>query len=213
MEYFLNYFYHVDELHFDNKYSIFIIILFLYKGKIMKISNKVKNYIKKFEGLSLYPYICPADKLTIGYGHTIQKDDIILGVQGSLFLNIYSILKKFFFNRDELNANLKIIFNHGLYEHQANDLLQADITEFSNRINSLIKVPLNQNQYDAIISLAYNIGVTAFAKSRLRILINQNKFIEASLEFDRWVYVHGKKIAGLINRRSIEKKLFLEPIE
>ena len=60
-------------------------------------------------------------------------------------------------------------------------------------------------------SFVYNIGETAFAKSTMLTLINQNSMISAASRFDRWVFDNGKRIQGLVNRRNVEKALFKKP--
>lgn len=73
-----------------------------------------------------------------------------------------------------------------------------------------IKVKINQNQFDALASFVYNIGETAFVKSTMLTLINQNSLTSAASQFDRWVFDNGKRIQGLVNRRAKERKLFEE---
>lgn len=73
-----------------------------------------------------------------------------------------------------------------------------------------IKVKINQNQFDALSSFVYNIGETAFVKSTMLTLINQNSLTSAASQFDRWVFDNGKRIQGLVNRRAKERKLFEE---
>lgn len=86
-------------------------------------------------------------------------------------------------------------------------LLQAtDVTEHA--LTGLIKVLLNQNQYDALVIFVYNIGVHAFAQSTMLKLINQNDLNGAAQQFVRWVYAKGHPSAGLLHRRNIEKDLF-----
>lgn len=73
-----------------------------------------------------------------------------------------------------------------------------------------VKIPLNQNQFDALASFVYNVGETAFIKSTMLTLINQNSLTSAASQFDRWVFDNGKRIQGLVNRRAKEKVLFLK---
>lgn len=75
-----------------------------------------------------------------------------------------------------------------------------------------VKVNLNQNQFDALASFVYNIGETAFVKSTMLTLINQNSLTSAASQFDRWVFDNGKRIQGLVNRRAKEKSLFLKVV-
>lgn len=175
-----------------------------------KISLKLVDFIKKHEGLSLYPYVCPAGKLTVGYGHVIRNNDIILGVNGKLLNRILNKIKKFIQGFRQINNFLKTLFPRSMSQRRADQILKQDIQKFFNGIKPLIKVDLSKNQIYALTSLTYNIGLGAFKKSTLLRLINQEKFTEAAQQFDRWVYANGKKLNGLVKRRNEEKMLFLE---
>lgn len=88
--------------------------------------------------------------------------------------------------------------------------LQKEIAEKKAMINQMVKVPINGNQQKALISLAYNIGSTAFQASTLLKLLNQGspKQVVAN-QFDRLVYAGGQIMPGLVERRFAEKVLFL----
>jgi lysozyme len=92
------------------------------------------------------------------------------------------------------------------------DLFFSDIAQTENTIRSLVKVPLNENQKIALVSLVFNIGPTAFKNSTLLKLLNDGDYNKASLEFPRWVYItlNGQKqiSKGLQNRRFREQLLF-----
>ena len=92
------------------------------------------------------------------------------------------------------------------------DLFFSDIAQTENTIRSLVKVPLNENQKIALVSLVFNIGPTAFKNSTLLKLLNGGDYNKASLEFTRWVYItlNGQKqiSKGLQNRRFREQLLF-----
>ena len=90
--------------------------------------------------------------------------------------------------------------------------LKKDLYIRCTQVSNLVKVPLTQNQFDALLSLEYNIGITYFKSSTLLRLLNQGKYNDAANQFDRWVYANKKKLAGLVKRRSIEKALFLKPL-
>ncbi len=95
-------------------------------------------------------------------------------------------------------------------EKEAENLLIKDLIIHANNVNNLINVPLTQNQFDAIISFEYNIGINAFKNSTLLKLLNKKRYLEASNEFDKWIYCNKMKSKGLINRRKKEKELFLK---
>jgi len=96
-------------------------------------------------------------------------------------------------------------------EHQADELLARDCRIAENAVNNA-SIKLNQNQFDALVSLVFNIGVHNFLTSTIRKkLINQD-WHEAANQFDRWVHCKGKVLPGLETRREAEKQLFLETI-
>jgi lysozyme len=95
---------------------------------------------------------------------------------------------------------------------QAESFLRSDIASSENGVNDLVHVPLNQNQFDALVSFAFNLGVGALAKSTLLQLLNKGDYKGASGQFDLWVHAGGKVIQGLVNRRNAEQKLFDTPV-
>ncbi|WP_010117761.1 lysozyme [Acinetobacter sp. P8-3-8] len=90
---------------------------------------------------------------------------------------------------------------------QAKSYMAQDLKQFESAVNQ-VKVPLNQNQYDALVSLAYNIGVSAFLNSTLLKKLNAKDYKGAAEQFDRWNRAGGKVMRGLTNRRAKERKLF-----
>lgn len=94
-------------------------------------------------------------------------------------------------------------------EEEANELLARDVQEAENIINKHVKVPLSQNQFDALASFAYNVGEGQFMNSTLLRKLNDGQYSSVPVELDRWVYDNGQVVKGLINRREKEKKLFL----
>lgn len=76
-------------------------------------------------------------------------------------------------------------------------------------INTLVKVTLTQNQFDALVSFIYNVGIRAFSTSTLLKLLNQKEYLQAADQLLRWTFAGGKYSAGLYNRRVQERKQFL----
>lgn len=142
----------------------------------MNISQKGIDLIKNFEGCRLTAYRCPANILTIGYGHT--GSDVVIG--------------------------------QNITQEQAEKLLKSDLLVHCNNVSRLVKVPLTQNQFDALVSFEFNVGYGNFASSTMLKLLNQKKYREAAAQFDRWVYANRKVLAGLVKRRAAEKNLFLQ---
>ncbi|MCO8045003.1 lysozyme [Acinetobacter bohemicus] len=93
---------------------------------------------------------------------------------------------------------------------QARSYMQHDLKEFEQTVNNAVKVEVNQNQFDALVSLAYNIGTNAFKNSTLIKRLNEGNYKAAANQFDAWVNAGGKRMQGLVNRRATEKALFLK---
>ncbi len=142
-----------------------------------KTSSTGIALIKQFEGERLTAYLCPANKLTIGVGHT----------------------------GDDVKPGQKIT----VAESEA--LLRADLAKFEKAVSAAVKVPLNQNQFDALVVLAFNIGPGAFAGSTLVRLLNSKDYAGAAAQFERWNKGGGKVLPGLVSRRAAEAALFRKP--
>jgi lysozyme len=98
-------------------------------------------------------------------------------------------------------------------QSQANSLFNSDIANVVNAINAYVKVPLTQNQLDALADLIYDIGTTAFAGSTLLALLNQGSYAGAAAQFNAWIY--STNAAGqtainntLVTRRAAETAMF-----
>lgn len=97
-------------------------------------------------------------------------------------------------------------------KQECDSLLVQQLTTHGQGVLKCTKVPLNQNQYDALTSFTYNVGVSAFCKSTLVKLLNQGNYTQACDQLRVWVYVKGKKVRGLVNRRESERALCLKPV-
>jgi lysozyme len=93
-------------------------------------------------------------------------------------------------------------------EAQANDLLQDDLDRFEKAVTRLVTVPLTQNQYDALVSFAFNVGISALERSTLLKRVNAKLFDQARAEFAKWNRAGGRPLAGLTRRRAAEAALF-----
>lgn len=145
----------------------------------MKLNDAGKNIIKTYEGCKLSAYICPAGKITIGYGNTFYED-------GS-----------------------PVKLKDRISQVKANDLFNIVVNSFEIDVLKLIKVPINENQFSALVSFAYNTGISNFKKSTLLKLVNKNPQDEnIKSEFMKWVNSNGKKLKGLENRRKAEIALY-----
>lgn len=95
-------------------------------------------------------------------------------------------------------------------QDQAKAYFVHDLKRFEASVNNLVKVPLSQNQFDALVSLAYNIGTDAFAGSTLLKKLNAKDYQGAADQFPLWNKGGGKVLNGLVRRRTAERALFLK---
>ena len=149
----------------------------------MKTSLKGIDLIKKFEGLQYYPYRCPAGKLTIGYGHVINR-------------KYYDLTRAI----------------SPITQEKAEQFLDKDLKEVEATINYAVKVDLMQNQFDALASLIYNWGSYNFRSSKGLKKLNTGDYEASANEFfseeKGVVKVNGRILKGLLNRRQAELRLW-----
>lgn len=147
----------------------------------MQISEAGLALIKRFEGCSLVAYPDPATggaPWTIGFGWTQPVDGV--AVHPGMVISMV----------------------------KAEELLRRGGVSYEHALNKLIKVPVTQNQFDALVSLAYNIGTRAFSTSTLLRLLNQRDYAGAADQFLRWDKANGKVMPGLTRRRYAERAVF-----
>lgn len=94
-------------------------------------------------------------------------------------------------------------------KEQAEQLLKKDLERFEKGVYELVKVPLNQNQFDAIVSFSFNLGLGNLKSSTLLRKLNSLDYVGAANEFPRWNKAGGVVLKGLTRRREAEKALFL----
>jgi lysozyme len=146
----------------------------------MKLNNNGYLLITEFEGFSAKPYLCSAKVPTIGFGNTYYT-----------------------------NGTKVTLLDKQITRVQAFEMFKHIADKFASKVSKLVTSPLNQNQFNALVSLAYNIGIAAFTNSTLlkKVNINHNdKSIE--LEFLKWNKVNKKEVAGLTRRRLYESKVY-----
>lgn len=95
-------------------------------------------------------------------------------------------------------------------EEHADELLELDLNNSENWINRLVKVSLDQNQFDALVAFTFNVGAGNFLSSTLLKLLNAGDYQGAADQLPRWNKSGGKVINGLIRRRSAERAMFLD---
>lgn len=149
----------------------------------MKISDNGINFIAGWEGVEYKAYKDAVGLFTVGIGHLIKLPEE------------------------------KFLLNKTLTRDEVYDIFREDIKRFENNLNKVIKVPINQNQFDALISLAFNIGNGAFNNSTLLKVLNQGNYEEVPNQILRWDKAGGKTLLGLTRRRKAEVELFNKPLE
>jgi lysozyme len=97
-------------------------------------------------------------------------------------------------------------------EEEGQRMFRKELNIYEDAIERLVKVPLNENQFSALVSFTYNCGVGALEKSTLLKLLNQGKYEAVPSQMMRWVNAGGKRYEGLARRRAAEGALFAEPI-
>ena len=150
------------------------------KKQSNNLSDNGMKLLEHFEGLRLEAYLDSAGIYTIGFG-TIKYP----------------------------NGN-KVKLGDKITKTQAKEYKLYDLKEFESTIKTSVKVPLTQNQYDALVSLSYNIGSGAFKKSTLLKKLNNGDYKGAAEHFLVWNKVNSKRVQGLVNRREAERNLFLK---
>lgn len=94
-------------------------------------------------------------------------------------------------------------------QEQADSFLLEDIHEFELAIQRLVYASITQNQFDALVSFTFNVGIGNLKKSTLLKKLNAKDIAGAANEFNKWIYAGGKKSKGLAKRRDKERLLFI----
>lgn len=95
-----------------------------------------------------------------------------------------------------------------LNDQQIDNLLSDDLAIFEKSINTLVRVPVDQDQFDALVIFAFNVGIGAFSGSTLLKVLNHGDYENVPDQLMRWNKDGGKVIAGLTNRRKAEIQLW-----
>lgn len=149
-----------------------------------KDSDSGIKLIKSFEGLDLKPYLDSIKKPTIGYGTIMYENGKAVTMQ-----------------------------DPAITEQRALDLLTWEVNEKCMGVESYITVPVNDNEFGALVSFAYNLGLGALHGSTLLKLLNSGADRTAVADqFLKWDHAGGVAVAGLTRRRQAERSLFLQPI-
>ena len=156
----------------------------------MKVSQKCIQQIKIDEGVRNKPYQCPALLWTVGVGHVIDPHHA----------------KVPFAERKTLP--IPAGWDRVLSADEIDDILRKDLARFEAGVLRLIKVPLTQGQFDALVSFSFNVGLGNLQKSTLRMKVNREDYEGAAEQFLVWTKAGGKVLPGLVKRRTHEKEMF-----
>lgn len=91
---------------------------------------------------------------------------------------------------------------------QSEALLKQDLAKFETGVEKLVTHPITQDQFDALVSFSFNLGLGALKGSTLLKKLNAGDFQGASNEFSKWVNAGGQRLQGLVRRRAAEQMLF-----
>lgn len=145
----------------------------------MEVNKAGKDLIKRFEGCKLKAYKCPAGLWTISCGLTFYPD------------------------------GTKVKEGDVITQQQAEDYFNAIVDDFAKKVDALIKSNVSENNFSALVSFAYNIGMGNFQRSTLLRKVNANpKDPSIRAEFMKWTRANDKVLNGLVRRREAEAKLY-----
>lgn len=146
----------------------------------MKLDDEGYKLICGFEGLRLKPYLCSAGVPTIGYGNTYYPNGFKVTMRDQQITQSYAF-----------------------------EIFKIIADKFAFNVSSLLRKEVSQNQFNALVSFAYNVGVTNLSKSTLLKLVNSNpNNNQIKMEFAKWNKAGGKVIPGLSSRRKKESDLY-----
>lgn len=154
----------------------------------MQVGAAGKALFREWEGLELEEYLDSGGAPTIGIGHLLTRSERL---SGKIILQGQSVR-----------------YRNGLTVQQCLDLLDQDLAPAEQAVNAGVRVALNQNQFDALVSFTFNVGDSAFANSTLLKELNAGHYDQVPVQLRRWVKDNGKVVKGLIKRREKEIELW-----
>jgi lysozyme len=154
----------------------------------MQMSQHGLDLLTQWEGCELKVYNDAAGLPTIGVGHLLTKSELM---SGKIAI-----------------GGAPVKYSNGITQQQAETLLAQDLGPTEAAVNGGVKVTLSQNQFDALTSFTFNVGVSAFTSSTLLRLLNQGQYAQVPEQLMRWTRAGGRVVQGLVNRRQNEIKLW-----
>jgi len=110
------------------------------------------------------------------------------------------------------DAKLRVTPGLKITKEQSRNLLYHDVAEAEAYVDKLVKVPLNENQYGALVSFTFNLGGGSLKISTLLKKLNAGNYKAIPAELNKWVFDDGVKLKGLVNRRKAEGELWNTPV-
>lgn len=156
----------------------------------MRVSSKCIQQIKQDEGVRSKPYQCPALLWTVGVGHVIDPNHARVPMA------------------DRKALPIPPGWDRVLSADEIDEILRKDLARFEAGVLRLIKVPLTQGQFDALVSFSFNVGLGNLQNSTLRMKVNRGEYDSAAEQFLVWTKAGGKVLPGLVKRRTHEKEMF-----
>lgn len=153
-----------------------------------RMSFKGIHHLTVSEGKRNKMYKDVGGKPTIGVGHLLTPEELETGVI--------------------VIAGEEVVWVHGLTDEQVHNLLMQDVVDHESAVREVVKVPLEQHQFDALVSFVYNVGAHAFRKSTLLKKLNLGLYESVPGQLARWNKVDGEVVRGLVNRRNREIDLW-----
>ena len=145
----------------------------------MEVNKAGRDLIKRFEGCKLRAYKCPAGLWTISWGLTFYPD------------------------------GTKVKEGDVITQQQAENYFNAIVDDFAKKVDALIKSNVSENNFSALVSFTFNVGIGNFQRSTLLRKVNANpKDATIPAEMKKWVRANGEVLKGLVRRREAEAKLY-----
>ena len=147
----------------------------------MKLNKAGADLIKSFEGLRLDAYLCSAGKPTVGFGSTFFED------------------------------GTPVKLGDKITKERADSLFEKISDSFAAKVKNCIQKDINENQFAALVSFAYNVGIGNLKSSTLLKKVNANPNDPTIMqEFKKWNRASGNVLAGLTRRREAEANLYFK---
>ena len=156
----------------------------------MQLSAEGVSHIKRWEGLRTEVYLDPGGLPSIGIGHLLTKDELSSG---------------------KIHIDHRWVrYHHGLTLAQVEALFRQDLVPYVQAVDAWVTVSVSQDQFDVLVSFAFNVGRCALKRSTLLHLLNAGEHEKVPRQLRRWVFAGGRPVYGLVLRRAREAEIWTE---